>query len=73
MKKYIFNGETYTELESLCQAFVANFEDAVEQVNDRDYAASFAFYKRPVWAVGVNFSSTTRTIESWEIREMKKG
>ena len=32
MKKYIFNGETYTELESLCQAFVANFEDAVEQV-----------------------------------------
>ncbi len=48
-------------------------EDAVEQVNNRDYAASFAFDKRPVWAVGVNFSSTTRTIESWEIREMKKG
>ncbi len=32
MKKYEFNGEIYTELEPLCQAFVANFDAAVEQV-----------------------------------------
>lgn len=32
MKKYEFNGEIYTDLENLCQAFVADFDAAVEQV-----------------------------------------
>ena len=45
-------------------------EGAVDQVEERDYAAAFALDNRPVWAVGVNFSSQTRTIESWEIRKV---
>jgi hypothetical protein len=44
--------------------------DAVEQVEEHDYAAAFANDGRPVVAVGVNFSSKTRTIESWEIAEI---
>lgn len=49
-----------------------NAEEALQQVEEKDYATAFAFDNRPVWAIGVNFSSKTRTIESWVIDKIDK-
>ena len=43
-------------------------EDALEQIEDRQYALPFASDPRKLFKIGVNFSSRTRNIEKWVIR-----
>lgn len=42
-------------------------EEALQQINDKNYAMPFACEHRKLIKVGVNFSSTTRNIERWVI------
>jgi hypothetical protein len=42
-------------------------EEALAQINDKNYALPFAADGRRLIKVGVNFSSTTRNIERWII------
>ena len=42
-------------------------EDALQQIESKNYAAPFAMDKRKVITLGINFSSKTRGVESWEI------
>ena len=43
-------------------------EEALEQIEDRQYALPFATDTRKLFKIGVNFSSRTRNIERWVIR-----
>jgi hypothetical protein len=40
-------------------------EEALAQINDKNYALPFAADGRRLIKIGVNFSSTTRNIERW--------
>jgi hypothetical protein len=42
-------------------------EEAMQQINDKNYALPFANNNRKLVKVGVNFSSKTRNIEHWVI------
>jgi hypothetical protein len=42
-------------------------EDALAQINDKNYALPFAADNRKLVKIGVNFSSTTRNIDRWVI------
>lgn len=42
-------------------------EDALQQIESKNYAAPFAMDKRKVITLGINFSSKTRGVASWEI------
>ncbi len=42
-------------------------EDALQQIKDKQYARPFQLDNRKLYMIGVNFSSTTRTIEKWLI------
>ena len=42
-------------------------EDAIRQINDRQYALPFVKDIRKVYKIGVNFSSATRNIDKWII------
>jgi hypothetical protein len=42
-------------------------EEALAQINDKNYAGPFAADERKLLKIGVNFSSTTRNIERWVI------
>jgi hypothetical protein len=42
-------------------------EEALQQINDKNYALPFATDNRKLIKVGVNFSSTTRNIDRWII------
>lgn len=44
-------------------------DEALRQIEDRGYAAPFAADGRKVYKIGVNFSSETRGIEEWKIKE----
>jgi hypothetical protein len=44
-------------------------EDALQQINDKNYTLPFAADNRKLIKVGVNFSSTTRNIDRWIIEE----
>jgi hypothetical protein len=44
-------------------------EDAMQQINDKNYTLPFAADNRKLIKVGVNFSSTTRNIDRWIIEE----
>ncbi len=44
-------------------------EEAIRQINDRQYAAPFASDPRTLYKVGVNFSSELRNIERWIVEE----
>ncbi|MCD8294078.1 MAG: ATP-binding protein [Clostridia bacterium] len=46
-----------------------NAEEALRQINDKDYAARYALTGFPVIKIGVNFSSSTRNITDWAIEE----
>lgn len=46
-------------------------EEAMEQINRKDYAVRFAADPRPVYAVGLNINSQRRTIESYEIEKLE--
>ena len=41
-------------------------EDALQQIEEKGYARSFLADVRPVYKIGVNFSSKTGTIEGWK-------
>jgi hypothetical protein len=40
-------------------------EEALAQINDKNYALPFAIDNRKLMKIGVNFSSKTRNIERW--------
>ena len=42
-------------------------EDALQQIEEKNYAAPFAMDKRKVITLGINFSSQTRGVEQWII------
>lgn len=42
-------------------------EEALQQIESKNYAAPFAMDKRTIIKLGINFSSKTRGVESWEI------
>jgi hypothetical protein len=42
-------------------------EDALAQINDKNYTLPFAVDNRKLVKIGVNFSSKTRNIERWVI------
>jgi Holliday junction resolvase-like predicted endonuclease len=44
-------------------------EEALAQINDKNYALPFAADGRKLVKVGVNFSSQTRNIERWIIEQ----
>ena len=46
-------------------------EEALEQIVEKDYAVKFAADARPVYAVGLNISQDGRTIDSYDIRQVK--
>jgi hypothetical protein len=44
-------------------------EEALQQINDKNYTLPFAIDNRKLIKVGVNFSSKTRNIERWSIEQ----
>lgn len=44
-------------------------EEALMQIEDKNYTAPFASDPRKVLKVGINFSATTRNIDRWLVRE----
>ena len=46
-------------------------EEALQQINDKQYTLPFAADGRQVFKVGVNFSKETRNIERWVMEEHK--
>ena len=40
-------------------------EEALKQIEDRQYALPFSKDSRKVYTIGVNFSSQTRNIDRW--------
>lgn len=42
-------------------------EEALQKIEAKNYAASFAMDKRKVITLGINFSSKTRGVESWKL------
>lgn len=43
-------------------------DEALQQIEDKGYAQPYATDPRPIYKVGVNFSSTTRTIAEWKAK-----
>ncbi len=43
-------------------------EEALQQIEEKDYAAPYAFAGKTIIKVGVNFSSETRNITDWKIK-----
>ena len=46
-------------------------EEALKQINDKQYALPFATDTRKVYKLGVNFSHRTRSIEKWVTEEVR--
>jgi hypothetical protein len=44
-------------------------EEALAQINDKNYPLPFTSDERKLIKIGVNFSSTTRNIERWIVEE----
>nr|MCR5453490.1 ATP-binding protein [Bacteroidales bacterium] len=42
-------------------------EEALSQIDEKDYAKKFSFEGKHVWKIGVNFSSKERTIDEWKV------
>ena len=42
-------------------------EEALQQIESKNYASPFAMDKRTVIKLGINFSSKTRGVESWKL------
>lgn len=42
-------------------------EEALQQIEAKNYAAPFTMDKRNIIKLGINFSSKTKGVESWEI------
>ena len=46
-------------------------QEALQQILSKDYAVRFAADSRPVWAVGLNVSEDHRTIDGYDILQVK--
>lgn len=44
-------------------------QEALEQINSKQYALKYSLDQRPLYKIGVNFSTTTRTPNEWIIVE----
>lgn len=44
-------------------------DEALQQINDKEYAKPFEHDSRHIYKIGVNFSTKTRRIDSWKIAE----
>ena len=44
-------------------------EEALQQINDKNYALPFEMDGRKLFKIGVNFSAETRNIEKWIAEE----
>lgn len=44
-------------------------EEALDQIDEKEYAKKFSFEGKHIWKIGVNFSSVKRTIDVWKIVE----
>ena len=42
---------------------------ALQQIEDKGYAAPFATDPRKLFKIGVNFNSSTRKIDGWKIKD----
>ena len=42
-------------------------EEALQQIESKNYTAPFAMDKRTVIKLGINFSSKTRGVENWKL------
>lgn len=42
-------------------------EEALQQINDKQYALPFAMDERKLFKIGINFSAETRNIEKWVV------
>lgn len=47
-------------------------EEALRQIEEKQYALPFASDKRQVFQIGINFSSQTRNIEKWLVSKQSK-
>jgi hypothetical protein len=52
--------------------FNGTAEEALAQINDKQYALPFECGTRHLIKVGVNFSSKTRNIDGWKIEQSSK-
>ena len=43
-------------------------EEALQQIEDKQYALPFASDTRTLFRIGVNFSNETRNIDTWKIQ-----
>lgn len=44
---------------------------ALSQIKEKNYAEAFASDPRPVYAVGLNFTSNSHTLDSWTVERLK--
>ena len=44
-------------------------EEALRQIDEKEYEKKFSFEGKHVWKIGVNFSSEVRTVDEWKIEE----
>ena len=49
--------------------FEGSAEDAIAQIDSRNYALPFMSDGRKVYKIGVNFSGETRNIEKWIVAD----
>ncbi len=42
-------------------------QEALDQIDEKEYAQKFSFENRKIWKIGVNFSSEKRTVDEWKI------
>lgn len=42
-------------------------EEALQQIEEKNYASPFVMNKRTIIKLGINFSSKTRGVESWKL------
>lgn len=45
-------------------------EEALQQINEKNYAQPFAANDRELFKIGVNFSAQTRNIEKWVVKKL---
>ena len=46
-------------------------EEALQQINDKHYAQTFAADNRQIFKIGINFSNETRNIEKWIVEDLQ--
>ncbi len=74
-QKELFEGLAISELETADYIYIFEFmldksaDEPLAQIEEKQYALPFAQDSRKLYKIGVNFSSETRRIESWEVVE----